>query len=59
MAVRDGEAVTREDLIEELQALKGAADPEAAHARADALLIMFIDDDEVKEAFKAVPRWYA
>ena len=34
-------------------------DPETAHDMADKLLIEFIDDDEITDAFNAVPKWYA
>jgi hypothetical protein len=34
-------------------------DPEHAHAEADALLLSYIGDADVTEAFDAVEKWYA
>lgn len=53
------ERLTRERLLAELRALQESGDPERAHAEADDLLLRFIDDPEVAEAFDAVPKWYA
>lgn len=47
--------------IEELLSyLKDLEDLEAetAHAKADALLLVYINDAEVTEAFKRIPKWY-
>lgn len=42
-----------------LLALEGSSDPESAHAQADQLLVEFINDEEITEAFNALGRWYA
>lgn len=55
------EGMTRDELLQELDRLrrKGKHDPEAAHELADAALLAFIDDLEVRDAFELVPKWYA
>ena len=49
----------REQLLKELEALKKMRDVEVAHVTADGLLIKYIGDDEIANAFKEIPRWYA
>lgn len=34
-------------------------DPEAGHLFADAALMTYIDDEEIKAAYEAVERWHA
>lgn len=48
-----------DELLEELKKLENSGDPEEAHARADDLLLVYIDNKKVTEAFENVPRWYA
>lgn len=50
--------MTREDLVERLHALAVMEDREAAHAQADDLLLTFIGDNEVREAFNSQEMWY-
>lgn len=53
--------MTKEDLalaLEELLPLC-EADPEIGHGDADDLLIKYINDQRVTEAFERLPRWYA
>ena len=51
--------MNKEELLKALRALAGLRDPESAHSEADHLLLTFIDDDEITEAFEAIPKWYA
>lgn len=51
--------MTRDELLEELRWLQDDRDPESAHAEADRLLLAFIDDPEVTEAYRLIDRWYA
>jgi len=46
------------DLIYELKELF-AEDPEHGHREADKLLLKFIGDPEVAEAYNALPKWYS
>jgi hypothetical protein len=48
----------KSDLIEKLRELENNADPEIAHNEADRLLVEFIDDEEVEEAFDKIKKWY-
>ena len=47
-----------EELVAKLKQLANY-DPEVAHLKADELLLAFINDDRVTEAFKEIERWYA
>ena len=47
----------KEEIIEQLKTLKG--DPECDHSEADDLLLKFIGDKEITEAFENVTKWYA
>jgi len=49
--------MTKQELIEKLKALHGET-PETAHGTADFLLLEYIDDEEVTDAFVNVDRWY-
>ena len=51
--------LTKEDLIKRLKELQSSDDLECAHGEADALLLRFIDDEEVEEAFDEIDKWYA
>ena len=52
--------ISRADLLEKLKELTGDnGDVEATHAEADELLLKYINDPEIEEAFEEVPRWYA
>jgi hypothetical protein len=54
--------MTVEELIEKLKALPQLYpddDWEFVHKEADRLLLEFINDSRVTEAFKAVPKWYS
>jgi hypothetical protein len=53
--------MTKEELLEKLEqcAELDKRDPEAAHSDADELLIDYIDDPEIKEAYESFGKWYA
>lgn len=53
-----GADVSKEELLRKLSALVGQ-DPEEAHARADLLLLEYIDDPAIADAFDAIDKWYA
>ena len=50
--------MTKKELIEKLLALDNN-DPEASHSEADDLLLDFINDKKVEEAFYKIEKWYA
>lgn len=50
---------TRKDLIDELKLLAKSCDKEAAHGRADDILLELINDPIVTQAFKDANYWYA
>ena len=49
------------ELVQRLKDIRESAefDEEVAHLRADELLLEFINDLDVKEAFTAIKKWYA
>lgn len=51
--------MTRDELIQKLETLIGASDVEQAHYDADALLLKYINDADIAEAFSNIPKWYA
>lgn len=51
--------MTLAELVEELEALQVAAEPESGHITADRLLLEYIDDKAVTEAFKRLQKWYS
>lgn len=51
--------MTKEDLLAELNALEESSDPESAHEKADLLLLDYIGDQDIRNAFLALTRWYA
>jgi hypothetical protein len=52
--------MTKQELLDALRALKAnESDPEENHVDADDLLLKFINDPEVTEAFNALHKWYA
>jgi hypothetical protein len=52
---------TREELVASLKELKDSPDfgKEETHQLADQLLLTFIGDDEVQDAFDDIDKWYA
>ena len=51
--------LTIDELIKQLKALQSGFDKESSHVQADQLLLEFIDDPRVTEAFKDIDKWYA
>jgi hypothetical protein len=51
--------MTREELLLVLAGLADDEDPEHAHVQADMLLLSYIDDADITQAFMAIKRWYA
>jgi hypothetical protein len=45
--------------IKELKELTKSKDPELAHAKADQLLLDWIDDATIEKAYKEIKKWYA
>lgn len=50
--------ISRDHLLQALRDEKYGA-PEGAHLTADELLLCYIGDPEIREAFEAVPKWYS
>lgn len=50
--------MTKAELLEKLKELTESDYPEMTHREADDLLIDFINDTEIKEAFEAIAKWY-
>ena len=59
------EKITKERLLLELKSFPsydddmGIGDPEKSHKRADELLLRYINDEEITEAFENLIRWYS
>lgn len=53
--------MTKEELLAEIQRIDKELDwdLESKHARLDDLLLAFIGDDRVTEAFNSADKWYA
>ena len=51
--------MNKKELVKELKALQNDDDNETSHSNADSLLLEYIDDKEVKEAFNKIEKWYA
>lgn len=53
--------MTVDELVERLRAIadRPLHDEEREHAEADDLLLEFVGDDRVSEAFEAIGKWYA
>lgn len=51
--------MNRQQLIERMKALTDGGDTETRHVAADALLLEYIGDDELTEAFNSLKKWYA
>lgn len=50
--------ISRSDLITELKELSTMKDSEIAHARADELVMNYVNDPEIEKIFEEVPKWY-
>lgn len=54
--------MTKEEALKRLRELasgKCKGDDEEWHVEADEILLDLIDDDEIREAYDDVPKWYA
>lgn len=51
--------ITKEELIRKLNELAEDDDYEMTHAEADDLLLLYLNDEEIKEAYDSVGKWYA
>ena len=49
----------KEELVDALHELSTDDDTEDAHIKADELLLKYINDDEINEAFHSIDKWYA
>jgi hypothetical protein len=53
------ERLTKEELLKRLASLVSDWDTETAHHQADELLLAYINDAEITQAFEAIHKWYA
>jgi hypothetical protein len=51
--------MTKDDLIAKLKECALMGDEERAHSNADDLLLEYINDPAVTEAFDSIDKWYA
>ena len=51
--------MTKEKLIEELKQQLNNGDQEDAHIAADNLLLQYINDKEIEDAYNMIDKWYA
>lgn len=51
--------ITKEELIKKLKKLAEDWDHEMAHIEADNLLLLYINDEEIKNVYESIERWYA
>lgn len=52
--------MTKEELIEKLTKIyENGEYPAPDHENADELLLQYIDDDDVRNAFERIEKWYA
>jgi hypothetical protein len=50
----------RDEMLAQFRAwAAGPTDEEIAHGRADEMLLEYIGDPEITEAFNNIPKWYA
>lgn len=51
--------MTKEELIAALKALAEDSPGEENHIEADGLLLAWINDPDIREAYEAIDKWYA
>lgn len=53
--------MTKDELLQALIMIKEGYgyDEEVAHVRADELLLKYIDDESISQAFENIDKWYA
>lgn len=49
----------KKELIDLLQIEEAYGDPEAAHSNADELLLSYINDPDIRDAYSKIKKWYA
>jgi len=53
------ERMTKAELIAELKILVNGYSPEENHMEADELLLSYINDAEITEAYRLIKKWYS
>lgn len=51
--------MSRKDLLSILKVLRTYKDSEVAHVTADKALLLYLDDEDIAEAYKAIEKVYA
>jgi hypothetical protein len=51
--------ITKEELIKKLKEFAENDDYEMAHAEADDLLVLYLNDEEITDAYDSVGKWYS
>lgn len=51
--------MTKEELLAKLKECEEGGDVEGGHYDADAALIEYINDPDVREAYERIEKWYA
>ena len=51
--------MTKEELIKELKQQLNNGDQEDAHMAADNLLLQYINDKEIEDAYNMIDKWYS
>ncbi len=51
--------MTKEELLKKLRECENNGDTEVAHSDADDLLIGYINDKDITDAYENVSKWYA
>lgn len=51
--------MSKQELIAALKECAENGDAEMAHEVADQLLIVYINDQDIKDAFESIKKWYA
>lgn len=51
--------MTKEELIKKLEELQKDTDLERSHGEADDLLLEYINDNDIREAYDKLDKWYA
>lgn len=51
--------LSKAQLLKKLEKCAKSYDTESAHCDADALLVEYIDDEEVASAYNKIDKWYA
>ncbi len=57
--IDNSDALKKEELLAMLEELSDDGDYEVSHYLADKLIIKYINDDEIKDAYDNIGKWYA